>query len=71
MTGGWEFLEDAAGRWRWRTKDAGGLPRESSQTFRSGADCVAHALRHGYLADTWIAPKAPNPGQTPIANSPI
>jgi hypothetical protein len=63
MTGGWEFLEDGAGRWRWRTSDARGLPRESPQTFRSGADCVAHALRHGYLAGTWAAPMTPNRDQ--------
>ena len=56
----WEFVEDAAGRWRWRTRDAAGL-RESPQTFRSGADCVAHALRHGYLAGTWLAPVAFSP----------
>jgi hypothetical protein len=54
MTGGWEFLEDATGQWRWRTSDAGG-PRESCRTFKSGADCVAHALRHGYLAGTPFA----------------
>ena len=57
MTGPWEFVEDSTGRWRWRTSDAAGLRRESLETFRSGADCVAHALRHGYLAGTWPSPR--------------
>jgi hypothetical protein len=60
MSGAWEFLEDAKGRWRWRTSDATGS-RESPETFRSGADCVAHALRHGYLAGTWLATAAISP----------
>ncbi|HEX2829025.1 MAG TPA: hypothetical protein VHP37_21935 [Burkholderiales bacterium] len=70
MTGAWEFVEDSTGRWRWRTSDASGLPRESSQTFRSGADCVAHALRHGYLAGSGLA-MAGNRGQTPIKSGAV
>ena len=69
MTGAWEFVEDSAGRWRWRTSDPSGSRRESPVTFRSGADCVAHALRHGYLAGTWVAPRpahAPSAEQTGV-----
>ena len=69
MTGAWEFVEDATGRWRWRTSDASGLARESSESFRSGADCVAHALRNGYLAGSWLADRK-NRGQTPIKPAP-
>ena len=55
MAGGWEFLEDAAGVWRWRTSDPAASRRESCKTFKSGADCVANALRNGYLAGTPLA----------------
>lgn len=58
MASGWEFLEDSAGQWRWRTDDPAARRPESCKTFRSGADCVANALRHGYLAGTWGASAA-------------
>ena len=66
MTGAWEFVEDPAGRWRWRTSDPSGFRRESAETFKSGADCVAHALRHGYLAGTAFSlPSRPKSGSDP------
>ena len=62
MTHAWEFFEDSAGRWRWRTSDSAGSHRESVETFKSGVDCVAHAMRHGYLAGTTFSP-LPTPPQ--------
>ena len=64
----WEFLEDAAGRWRWRASDASGTRSESTETFRSGVDCVAHAMRHGYLAGT---PLAHDPKRSAAAATPV
>jgi hypothetical protein len=65
----WEFLEDATGRWRWRASDAAGAQRESTETFRSGVDCVVHAMRNGYLADTPLAANHSNRDQTPIVKT--
>ena len=67
MTGGWEFLEDTSGQWRWRTSDPAAARAESCKTFKSGIDCVANALRHGYLAGTPLA-RAPNRAQAPTAD---
>ena len=64
---GWEFVEDATGQWRWRTSDPAATRPESCKTFRSGADCVANALRHGYLAGRWGAPaRAPAADQAGV-----
>jgi hypothetical protein len=52
MSQRWEFLEDANGEWSWRSSQTDGSQNVSSRTFRSGVDCVVHAMRHGYLAGT-------------------
>jgi hypothetical protein len=55
MSQQWEFLEDATGQWRWRSNQADGSQNVSSRTFKSGVDCVVHAMRNGYLAGTAMA----------------
>ena len=55
MSQQWEFLEDATGQWRWRSKQADGSQNVSNRTFRSGVDCVVHAMRNGYLMGTPMA----------------
>jgi len=48
----WEFFKDDAGCWRWR-RIVGVEHREgpSPHGFVSRNDCIADAMRHGYLAD--------------------
>jgi hypothetical protein len=56
----WEFFEDDSGGWRWRR--LGWPQRDEAQStcgFVSRNDCIADAMRHGYLASR-IAP--PQPG---------
>jgi hypothetical protein len=44
----WEFRKDEAGRWSWRSvRDA--LRGASDRTFVSRTDCIADAMRNGYL----------------------
>jgi len=47
----WGFYQDPSGYWRWwrnaRNNERVGA---SSEGYRSHADCVANAVRHGYVA---------------------
>ena len=46
----WEFRKDAQRKWYWKeVDDMGRLLRRSAQYFRERIDCVAHAMRHGYV----------------------
>ena len=67
MQGSWEFYEERGGRWRWRSRDANGSQRESAESFRSGVECVVHAMRNGYLAGTPLAPADSGRTRTPSA----
>ena len=49
--GQWQFFQDTAGRWCWRQSDAQGrLLQESHCVHASRTDCIAEAMRHGYLS---------------------
>jgi len=46
----WQFCRQAQHQWYWREVDEMGcLLRRSAQYFRERIDCVAHAMRHGYV----------------------
>jgi hypothetical protein len=46
----WQFCREAQHKWYWREVDEMGcLLRRSAQYFRDRIDCVAHAMRHGYV----------------------
>jgi hypothetical protein len=47
----WEFLQDQDGRWYWRCISEA-TSSESDLRFESRTDCIADAMRHGYLAGT-------------------
>jgi hypothetical protein len=55
MSQRWEFVEEPVGEWRWRLYQPDGSRNISCRTFRSGVDCVVHAMRHGYLQGTPMA----------------
>lgn len=57
----WEFFEDDGGCWRWR--HIGRTPQRDSQSARgfvSRNDCIADAMRHGYLADRTVVRVRPH-----------
>jgi hypothetical protein len=46
----WEFFADPQGDWRWRSRRHDGASAQSKIPFESRTDCIADAMRHGYLA---------------------
>jgi hypothetical protein len=47
----WEFLQDEQGKWYWRCISEP-ISAESDLRFESRTDCIADAMRHGYLSGT-------------------
>ena len=47
----WQFRKDEQQRkWYWKeVDDMGRLLRRSARYFKERIDCVAHAMRHGYV----------------------
>jgi hypothetical protein len=46
----WDFFVDKQGRWSWRCRRSEGAEAQSKHHFASRTDCIADAIRHGYLA---------------------
>jgi hypothetical protein len=46
----WQFCREAQHKWYWiEIDEMGRLLRRSTLYFRDRIDCVAHAMRHGYV----------------------
>ena len=46
----WQFRKHEQRKWYWKEVDEmGRLLRMSAEYFRERIDCVAHAMRHGYV----------------------
>jgi hypothetical protein len=46
----WQFRKDDHCKWYWKEVDEmGRLLRSSAEYFRDRIDCVAHAMRNGYV----------------------
>jgi hypothetical protein len=46
----WQFRKEDQRKWYWREVDEmGRLLRDSAEYFKERIDCVAHAMRHGYV----------------------
>ena len=46
----WQFRKEDQRKWYWReVDDMGRLLRKSAEFFKERIDCVAHAMRHGYV----------------------
>lgn len=46
----WQFRKQDQRKWYWKEVDEmGRLLRMSAEYFRERIDCVAHAMRHGYV----------------------
>jgi hypothetical protein len=46
----WQFRKDGHCRWYWKeVDDMGRFLRRSADYFRDRIDCIAHAMRNGYV----------------------
>jgi hypothetical protein len=46
----WLFRKDDQRKWYWKeVDDMGRLLRRSAEYFRERIDCIAHAMRNGYV----------------------
>jgi hypothetical protein len=46
----WQFRKDEHCKWYWKEVDEmGRLLRSSAEYFQDRIDCVAHAMRNGYV----------------------
>jgi hypothetical protein len=46
----WQFRKEDQRKWYWREVDEmGRMLRKSAEYFKERIDCVAHAMRHGYV----------------------
>ena len=46
----WQFRKEDQRKWYWREVDEMGcMLRKSADYFKERIDCVAHAMRHGYV----------------------
>jgi hypothetical protein len=61
----WRFFQDALGLWLWQHSTSDGVVSPCSQSFRSRTDCIADAMRHGYLALKDCTNMAPTPAVDP------
>jgi uncharacterized protein YegP (UPF0339 family) len=48
----WQFYLNKAGLWCWKHTASNGISAHSEQCFESRTDCIANAMRHGYLSRT-------------------
>ena len=59
----WLFEKEGQRKWCWKeVDDMGRLLQRSAEYFRERIDCVAHAMRHGYVHPRQRALDTPAPG---------
>ena len=51
----WQFFQNENGEWCWKHVGDDGNAMDSNKCFASRTDCIADAMRHGYLARTSAA----------------
>jgi hypothetical protein len=52
----WQFFQNEAGLWCWKHMASGGTLTQSERCFESRTDCIANAMRHGYLSRASLHP---------------
>jgi hypothetical protein len=66
----WRFFQDALSLWAWQHTAPDGAVRVSAHSFSSRTDCIADAMRHGYLAfDEGTQTAAPAPPVRAVPDS--
>lgn len=48
----WQFFQNDKGEWCWKHVAEDGFTLEGKKCFMSRTDCIADAMRNGYLART-------------------
>ena len=48
----WQFYQNGKGDWCWKHVAGDGITVEGKKCFTSRTDCIADAMRNGYLART-------------------
>ena len=56
----WQFFQNEKGEWCWKHVADNGFTVGSDTCFASRTDCIADAMRHGYLARTSVAFRHPS-----------
>ena len=46
----WVFFRNVAGHWCWECRGASHVVKESKRPFTSRRDCIADAIRNGFVA---------------------
>ena len=64
----WRFTQDALGHWGWQHTEPNGAERACVQRFTSRTDCIADAMRHGYLAFAERSEPDSAPENPPVPN---
>ena len=54
----WQFYQNEKAEWCWRYVAPTGVETDGETSFSSRTDCIADAMRHGYLARTTVPPRA-------------
>jgi hypothetical protein len=52
----WQFYQNEAGLWCWKHTASSGISTEGERCFESRTDCIANAMRHGYLSCPSLRP---------------
>ena len=52
----WQFYQNEKGEWCWKHVAATGATLHSETCFSSRTDCIADAMRNGYLTRSLTAP---------------
>jgi hypothetical protein len=47
----WQFFQNDVGLWCWKHVDPEGVLSENEKCFASRTDCIADAMKHGYLSE--------------------
>ena len=69
----WQFRKEEQRKWYWKeVDDMGQLLRRSADYFRERIDCVAHAMRNGYVhpRQRALARRLERPLERPLARPP-
>lgn len=50
----WQFYQNEKSEWCWKHVAATGVHTRGAASFSSRTDCIADAMRHGYLSSTTV-----------------
>ena len=55
----WQFYQNDGGEWCWKHTAATGITTHSERCYESRTDCIADAMRNGYLAQPQVQQSRP------------